>query len=58
VKLQKQLNRRLGGTEYAKWVIVLPPRIVEDLGWREGQEFKFQIDGRALRIKPFGRNPP
>jgi len=58
VKLQKQLNRRLGGREYAKWVLVLPPRTVKALGWKEGQEFKFQIDGRTLRIRPLARGPP
>jgi len=57
VQLQKQLSRRLGGREYAKWVVVLPPRIVRELGWKEGQEFKTQIDGKTLRIRPVARSP-
>ncbi len=56
MKLQKQLSRRLGAREYAKWVVVLPPRIIRELGWKEGQELKFQIDGRTLRMRPFVRN--
>ena len=52
MKLQKQPNRRFGGKDYAKWVVVLPPRIIGRLGWKEGQEFKFQVDGKTLRIRP------
>jgi hypothetical protein len=58
VKLQRQLNRRLGDREYAKWVIVLPPKIIRQLGWKEGQEFMFQIDGKTLRLKPSWRSGP
>lgn len=56
VKLQKQVSRRLGDKEYAKWVVVLPPRIVRELGWKEGQDLKFQMDGRTLRMRPFVRS--
>jgi antitoxin component of MazEF toxin-antitoxin module len=55
VKLQKQLSRRFAGKDYAKWVVVLPPRIVRELGWKEGQELKSQIDGRILRMGPVAR---
>lgn len=47
----------MGGKEYTKWVIVLPPSIVRQLGWKEGQELKTQIDGRTLRMRPFVRAP-
>lgn len=62
VKLQRQLNRRARGKEYAKWVLVLPPRIIRDLGWKQGEEFEFQIHGktlrlRTLRLRPFARSP-
>jgi len=56
VRLQKQLSRRFGGKEYAKWVVVLPPRVVRELGWKEGQELKSQIDGRTLRVRPIPRS--
>jgi len=57
VKLQRHLNRRFAGREYAKWVVVLPPRIVRELGWKEGQDLKIQVDGKTLRMRPFVRDP-
>jgi len=57
VKLQKQLSRHFGGREYAKWVVVLPPKLVKQLGWREGMELSAVIDGKGLRIGPSARSP-
>ncbi len=55
MKLQKQLSRQFAGREYAKWVIVLPPKVVKELGWREGQELAAEIEGRSLRIAVAGQ---
>jgi hypothetical protein len=55
VKLQKQLSRHFGGREYAKWVVVLPPKIVKELGWNEGLELRVDVEGRSLRLKPASR---
>lgn len=38
MRLQKQLSRKVGDKEYPKYVIVLPPKIVNKAGWKEGQE--------------------
>jgi antitoxin component of MazEF toxin-antitoxin module len=51
VKLQKQLSRHFGGREYPKWVVVLPPKLVRELGWREGQELRAEKQGRGLRLR-------
>ncbi len=52
VKLQKQLSRRYGGKAYPKWVLVLAPRLVEELGWFEGEELEADIVGRNLQVRP------
>ncbi len=52
VKLQKQLSRHFGGREYAKWVVVLPPKMVTQLGWKEGMELMAHADGEGLWIGP------
>jgi len=52
VKLQKQLSRHFGGREYVKWVVVLPPKIVRQLEWREGMELIAEIDGKGLWMGP------
>ena len=43
VRLQKQLSRKVGNTEYAKYVIVIPPKLVKEAGFKEGEELKLKI---------------
>ena len=38
MKLQKQLSRKVGDVKYAKWVLVIPPSLIEELKWKEWQE--------------------
>jgi len=52
MKLQKQVSRRIEETEYAKFVVVIPPDRVERLGWKEGQELDSQVQGQKLVISP------
>lgn len=52
MKLQKQLSRRFSGKEYPKWVIVLPPTLVEKLGWKEGYDLEADVRGTDLRLRP------
>jgi antitoxin component of MazEF toxin-antitoxin module len=51
MKLQKQLSRKVGNTEYAKWVLVVPPTMIETLGWKEGQELEAEIKDNKLVVK-------
>ena len=51
MKLQKQLSRKVGNTEYAKWVLVVPPTTIEELGWKEGRELEVEIKDNKLSIK-------
>lgn len=51
MKLQKQLSRKVGKTEYPKYVAVIPPKIVEELGWKDGQELKAQVKEKKLVIE-------
>ena len=51
MKLQKQLSRKVGDVEYAKWVLVIPPNIVEELKWKEGQELKADVKENKLLIE-------
>ncbi len=52
VKLQKQLSRRVGNEEYAKWVVVIPPEQIEKLGWDEGVELESNPKNNNLILKP------
>ena len=51
MRLQKQLSRKYGNTEYAKYVIVVKPKIIERLGWKDGEELEGKVKGDKLVIK-------
>jgi len=51
MKLQKQLSRKVGSIEYAKWVVVIPPETIKELDWKEGQELETEIKDKKLTIK-------
>ena len=52
MKLQKQLSRKIGNKEYAKWVAVIPPKIVEEAKLKEGEELDIKVkDGKIVLEK-------
>jgi len=48
VKLQKRFSRKFKEKEYFKWVIVIPPKIVKELKWQEGNELEPKIKSGSL----------
>jgi len=56
MKLQKQKVRKSGDKEYFKWVLLVPPDRVKQLGWGEGIELKEEIRGNSLCIRPLSKN--
>ena len=52
MKLQKQLSRKVGGKEYPKWVVVLPPEKIKEAGLKEGEELLVDVSGGSLVLKP------
>jgi hypothetical protein len=51
MKLQKQLSRKYGGKEYAKYVIVVKPELIRKLGWKDGEKLEPEVQGEKLIIK-------
>ena len=51
MNLQKQLSKKVGDKEYAKWVLVVPPKIIEKLGWKAGEELEAEVKGNKLIIE-------
>jgi len=51
LRLQKQLSRKVGNKEYPKWVITIPPKEVESLGWSEGEPLESEIVDQKLIIQ-------
>lgn len=52
MKLQKQLSRKVGNEEYAKWVVVIPPEKIKELGWKEGVELEVDPKNDRLILRP------
>lgn len=55
MKLQKHKVRKSGDKEYFKWVLLVPPNRVEQLGWKEGIELKDEVKGSSLCITPLSK---
>lgn len=51
MRLQKQLSRKYGDKEYPKWVITVPPKQIEVLGWNEGEFLESDINSKELIIR-------
>ncbi len=52
VRLQKQLSRKVGKEEYAKWVIVIPPEKIKEMGWKEGMELDIDSKKNEIILRP------
>jgi bifunctional DNA-binding transcriptional regulator/antitoxin component of YhaV-PrlF toxin-antitoxin module len=51
MKLQSQVSRKIGDTEYTKFWVIIPQRIIRKLGWKSGQELEMEIKGNKLVIE-------
>ncbi len=49
--IQKQLSRKIGNKEYAKYVLVIPPKIIKEAGLKEGTDVIFSIEGKKLCVE-------
>lgn len=52
MKLQKQLSRKVGNEEYAKWVIVIPPDKIKQIGWKEGIDLDVIVKDKKIVLQP------
>jgi bifunctional DNA-binding transcriptional regulator/antitoxin component of YhaV-PrlF toxin-antitoxin module len=50
MKLQKQVAYKYKDKTHHKYVIILPENTVNELGWKEGQELKLEIEGNRLIV--------
>ncbi|MCK5023658.1 MAG: hypothetical protein KAS04_05780 [Candidatus Aenigmarchaeota archaeon] len=50
MQLQRQESRKIKGKKYDKWVITIPPSIVNKLEWKEGEELKAQMLKRGILL--------
>ena len=51
MKLQKQLSRKVGNKEYPKWVVIVPPKQIDTLGWNEGEYLESEVRDQELVVR-------
>ena len=51
MKLQSQVSRKYGDTEYDKFWVVIPNKILEELKWKSGQELDAEVKDNKLIVK-------
>ena len=51
MKLLSQVSRKYGDTEYEKFWVVIPSKVLEILKWKKGQELETEIKEGKLIIK-------
>lgn len=56
MKLQKQRTREVKGKEYHRWTIVISPKRVKELGWKEGEELEDILEKDKLIIVRLHQN--
>lgn len=52
MRLQRQLSRQIGNTFYSKWVVVIPPEKIRQVGWRIGADLEIEVRGNTIILKP------
>lgn len=50
MRLQRQLSRKVGKKEYDKWVLVIPPDKVREVGFNEGEELSVSVKDKKIII--------
>ena len=52
MKLQKQLSRKVDDKEYPKYVVTIPPKQIEEVGWKEGTELIAVVEEGRIVLRP------
>jgi len=51
MKLQSHISRKYKDNSYRKFWVIIPKKIIEKLGWKEGQELKEKIKKNRLLLE-------
>ncbi len=52
MKLQKQLSRKVDNISYPKYVVTIPPKQIQEVGWKEGTELEAVVEKGKIVLKP------
>lgn len=51
MKIQKQLSKKRGSKIYHKYVVVIPPEVIEKAGLKEGDELSAEASKNKIVLK-------
>lgn len=51
MKLLRPLNRVYRGKAYYRWILMIPPRQVRELGWQAGEELETRVSRGVLHAQ-------
>ena len=51
MRLLSHVSRKYKDTEYTKYWIVIPNKLVEKLGWKTGEDLEAEVKGGKLVIE-------
>ena len=51
MRLQKQLGKKVGDKVYPKYVVVIPPKLIEESGFKEGDELEGEAKKGEVKLK-------
>ncbi|MEK6935931.1 MAG: AbrB/MazE/SpoVT family DNA-binding domain-containing protein [Nanoarchaeota archaeon] len=51
MQIQKQLGKKVGNKVYPKYVIVIPPEIIEQSGLKEGEKLEAEVKKGEIKLR-------
>jgi len=51
MKLIANKTREYKGTQYKKFSVVIPNKVIDKLGWKEGEDLECEVKGDKLVIE-------
>ena len=51
MRLQSQVSRKYGETEYKKYWIVIPEKLLKKLSWKSGEDLEAEVKRNKLVIE-------
>ncbi len=51
MKLQKRFLRKHRDKDYFKFMVNIPPKIIKQAGFKEGEDLDIKVEGKTIKIK-------
>jgi hypothetical protein len=52
MRVRRVQNRVVKGKQYDRWLVTIPPPLIEGLGWTDTTELELKRTKKGLRLEP------